>query len=373
MDAFAPPEEAFAEAATGGERVVAVSRLVFFVFLWLVPILIMAVPGPAPEEVFIVWSILWPALGISIFFVWLARRPQRISGLPFITSAFDVIVVSSCLVAVGVKVSPYLATNSLVVWDVYIMAILATALRFDARVVVFTGFLSVSTYMGILWFLTEYYDVANPGMELSSFGEFRWPAQVGRLALMITAVTLAYAMVLRTRRVVFMSGTDFLTGLGNRAFFQGRLDAEAARSVRTGKGFGLLFLDIDHFKQFNDQYGHAVGDRALTTVAHVLRSAGRREDVIARWGGEEFVKILPEAKAADAVAQYRRIQEVLRETEFDVGNEATRLTVSAGVAIFPDDQSNLDILTEIADARLRQAKEKGRNCIVAGDDRTENA
>jgi diguanylate cyclase (GGDEF)-like protein len=124
-------------------------------------------------------------------------------------------------------------------------------------------------------------------------------------------------------------------------------------------------VDVDHFKRVNDSYGHAVGDKALCHVANTLTKTTRSMDFISRFGGEEFVIVMPNSMAADAFIVARRIQEHLREHDLIVDDDTTiELRVSIGCAIFPEDGSNGEELVEHADTALYQAKEGGRNRIV---------
>ena len=129
-----------------------------------------------------------------------------------------------------------------------------------------------------------------------------------------------------------LSRTDALTGLANRRAMQERLEHELARAARTGVAMSLLMVDVDHFKGFNDHYGHAVGDRALIRVADALRKAGSRtNDLSSRWGGEEFVVVLPDTDAQGAVTVAEHLHQCL--AELDMPNEASplgRLSASVG-------------------------------------------
>jgi diguanylate cyclase (GGDEF)-like protein len=161
------------------------------------------------------------------------------------------------------------------------------------------------------------------------------------------------------------SREDGLTGLPNRRDFSERLAEECRRAGRFDQSICIAMIDIDHFKHVNDAYGHATGDKVLIEVAHRLRSALRAGDIVARFGGEEFAALLPQASAADAVTLCERLRSAVETTPVAVGPAMQRVTVSIGFTLYVPPESRDDALAR-ADARLYEAKAAGRNC-VAGD------
>ena len=171
---------------------------------------------------------------------------------------------------------------------------------------------------------------------------------------------------------------DGLTGLYNHRFFQDALTTELARSARYSRELSLVFLDVDHFKNYNDLNGHPAGDKLLMRLAKILsatgdddvpevRIRGRASDITARYGGEEFVIILPETPKPGACIRAERIREELERTEFE-GREKQpngKVTVSIGVASYPADAITKAALIESADQALLEAKRSGRNRVVA--------
>ena len=157
--------------------------------------------------------------------------------------------------------------------------------------------------------------------------------------------------------------TDSLTGLYNFGFFQERLELEVSRARETGDPIALAMFDLDHFKAFNDTHGHPEGNRVLVRLAALLRSCGRRGDVVARYGGEEFVVLLYGAGRQDAVALAEGVRRRVEEVFGTSGQLPSPITVSGGVALFPDDAHDGDTLVASADARLYAAKRKGRNRV----------
>jgi len=166
-------------------------------------------------------------------------------------------------------------------------------------------------------------------------------------------------------RLQEMAVRDGLTNLYNRRYFDERLGDEVSRSKRYGSRLTLVLLDIDHFKAHNDAYGHLRGDDALITLAQVLQDTVRRNDVVARFGGEEFAILLIEATEEHVATVCERIRSAVEATSF-MGNTPSHsvgLTVSLGYASCPSDTSDMAGLIESADEALYAAKASGRNCI----------
>jgi len=158
---------------------------------------------------------------------------------------------------------------------------------------------------------------------------------------------------------------DWLTGLPNRRLLHSAVESEISRSLRHGHVFSLLMLDVDHFKAYNDRHGHLAGDEVLRGFARVLVGAGRSEHLCARYGGEEYAVLMPEADRASARIHAERIRRRVEEHPFEGRETQPRgaITVSIGLACFPEDGSDGDALLGKADSALYRAKERGRNCI----------
>ena len=164
--------------------------------------------------------------------------------------------------------------------------------------------------------------------------------------------------------------TDFLTGLKTRGYFEQQLDLEIKRSERKRAQFALLMVDIDHFKQLNDHYGHHVGDQVLRDVAAILMKDMREVDTVARYGGEEFVLILPETGEAGAMLVAQRLRRGVEQARFFAGSPTAleHLTISIGISIFDTDAPFKRELIEAADAALYAAKSSGRNSVLLFSD-----
>ena len=182
-------------------------------------------------------------------------------------------------------------------------------------------------------------------------------------AIVAPAVTFAVlslaSRLMETRAALERAAhTDPLTQIGNRRAFTDQAGREMARVARGGRGFSILILDIDHFKALNDRLGHAAGDAALVAVARTCAAMLRQADFFCRWGGEEFIALLPDADLGDAVAVAEKLRLAIARRSL-AGEHP--LTVSIGVASsagFPD---TLDEIIREADRQLYLAKEQGRN------------
>jgi two-component system, cell cycle response regulator len=162
---------------------------------------------------------------------------------------------------------------------------------------------------------------------------------------------------------------DTLTGLYNRSYFLSMVGSLGDRGALRGLGLAILMIDIDHFKRINDQYGHDTGDQALREVAGVLRQSLRGDDLIARFGGEEFVAALPVAAPDAAAERAERIRSSLAERRFLVSGKPLGVTVSIGVAYAPAArQRSVPSLIATADQGLYQAKNGGRDRVVFGSE-----
>ncbi|HSI03888.1 MAG TPA: diguanylate cyclase [Myxococcota bacterium] len=177
----------------------------------------------------------------------------------------------------------------------------------------------------------------------------------------------------KNQRLEELSNTDGLTRVVNRRHLMELLDLEFTRARRYNNALSFVMVDIDHFKAINDRYGHQVGDEALTAVASVLRQDLRRNDVIGRYGGEEFSLLLPETIGDGARVVAERYRKRIEEYQLQTNGELIKLTASFGVAELAPGLADIDALVRRADAAMYQAKHEGRNrvMIAATDGSTE--
>jgi diguanylate cyclase (GGDEF)-like protein len=170
--------------------------------------------------------------------------------------------------------------------------------------------------------------------------------------------------------LVRLAITDYLTGLRTRGYLEQQLDLELKRSERRREKFALLMIDIDHFKQLNDTFGHHVGDQVLRGVASILARDMREVDTVARYGGEEFAIILPGTTEAGARYVAERLRRAVEQARFSSGSgrPIQHLTISIGVAVYDADARFKRELIELSDAALYAAKKEGRNCVICSSD-----
>ncbi|HET7728535.1 MAG TPA: GGDEF domain-containing protein [Usitatibacter sp.] len=183
------------------------------------------------------------------------------------------------------------------------------------------------------------------------------------------AATLGFLLLQKERadgEAARLANVDPLTGAINRRTFHETAERELSRARRAGTPLSMILLDIDHFRAVNDQHGHVVGDEVLARIADVIRSAMRKEDMLVRFGGEEFLVMLPDVPGPGAVIVAGRIRRTVAGAEIEVGGRKFFLTVSLGVAARLDEgPESADGLIARADSALALAKQRGRNRVVA--------
>jgi diguanylate cyclase (GGDEF)-like protein len=190
------------------------------------------------------------------------------------------------------------------------------------------------------------------------------------LRLALTRVSEHSALSIANRRLLLalrgQANTDGRTGLTNSRAFDEQVERRLAARAAEGRGHAaVLMLDLDHFKDFNDRYGHPAGDEALRVFAGLLSEGVREQDIAARYGGEEFAVYLAGLNELEAGEVAERIRERTESTIIPLGPGQTgRLTVSIGVAIVPEDGADRVMILKAADAALYQAKLAGRNRVV---------
>ncbi len=182
------------------------------------------------------------------------------------------------------------------------------------------------------------------------------PVDVSHLDLRIRA---AYDLE-QARR---LANTDGLTGLYNHRYLHQRLAQEIERGERYSRQLSLVMADIDHFKAYNDSCGHRGGDAILIAVADTLREVSRASDIVARYGGDEFVVMLPETPADEAQVMAERARQQIEELRGPEGKDSIGVTLSLGIASLSPTHSTKEGLVEAADAALYEAKRSGRNRV----------
>ncbi len=188
------------------------------------------------------------------------------------------------------------------------------------------------------------------------------PGDLHLLEALAGHAAVALANAHRYEAMLDRAQRDSLTGLANHGHMWSALEVEFARADRHERPLSVVMIDIDHFKAFNDRFGHPAGDEALCAVAQELEANSRSHDVVARYGGEEFAVILPETSSDGAERYAEKIRHSIEAAGFGPERQA-RLTISAGVAESTDGVKTPQELMALADSRLYAAKESGRNCV----------
>ncbi len=194
------------------------------------------------------------------------------------------------------------------------------------------------------------------------------PEQQAALEALARQVVAQLELRRKVSELQRFSMRDALTGVFNRGYFDDMLPVELERSKRYGHPLSLLLIDADHFKQFNDRFGHQEGDRILTLLSATLTRTVRAADLVCRYGGEEFAVILPHTERGVATRLAERIRGAVEAAGHDVTPRLPRpLTVTLGVATFPAESTDAEGLIAVADRRLYAGKAAGRNRVVAAN------
>jgi len=181
-------------------------------------------------------------------------------------------------------------------------------------------------------------------------------------------IALALANLKLRESLRWQSIRDPLTGLFNRRYLEESLDREIRRAIRNRRPLSTVMIDIDHFKKFNDTYGHEAGDTLLAAVGGLLQSRTRVEDIACRYGGEEFALILPDAHLEFAQKRAEDLREEAKQIRINYrGKQLERITLSLGLSSYPEHGNSPGDLLRIADAALYHAKDEGRDRVVIGE------
>lgn len=189
----------------------------------------------------------------------------------------------------------------------------------------------------------------------------------GAFNILFAQFQMAMKRVLLYQRVQSLATTDSLTGALSRRYWFDRCAEEFERARTFGLAFACLMIDVDHFKELNDTYGHLVGDAIVAAVAKVIKDNIRSIDLVGRYGGEEFALMLAETDAQSAFVVAERIRKAVADTPVQAYDEILRVTISIGIAQLDTETPDLAALVERADSALYQAKAQGRNrvCIAS--------
>ncbi|MBC7897376.1 MAG: GGDEF domain-containing protein [Cytophagaceae bacterium] len=359
-----PPEQFLLDAGQAGELLIARIRVLVTSVLLVIPVANIFL-APAERAQHLTGLLITLAAFVLALLVYaMVARDRRQRWLPLATSFFDVTLISLANLSFAFVSDPHVVVNSKVTFDTYFIALGGTALRFDRRVALVTGLMAIVQFIAVIGWVALAFplDRIPPA---GAYGVFSWADQVSRVVLLAAATVLNVYIVRGIQKQRELSNADPLTGVFNRRFFDDYILSEIARAARFQGRMAVAMIDVDWFKQFNDRYGHAAGDRALKNVARAMQLAVRRSDLVARYGGEEFVVLLRETDAAQALERVEQIRRAIQEEPHEVGDaHPVNITVSAGVAAWPEDGNTVGDLMATADRRLFQAKDAGRNQVV---------
>jgi two-component system cell cycle response regulator len=361
------PDPVLAQAGVAGELLVAKIRMSLATVLLLIPVINSLFFPVEPKEGIVGLSLTSGTFFLSVIVYFMLSREYNPSWLSFVSSGFDVTLVSSALALFLLLNEPHTAVNSKVVFEGYFLVIAATSLRYDKRVCISAGLLAFVEYLAIVYFAASHWDLNSSMYSPYPYGLFSWSAQISRLIMMLIASALSLALVARSQRLLQLATRDPLTGLFNRGYIDDRFAIELSRARRYDKGLTIAVIDADHFKSLNDTHGHLAGDVVLCKIGELLSDSFRQSDTAGRYGGEEFVVILPETDIAAAEQKLESLRKAVASAPIAVGSHGkqVQVTISAGIASFPQDGEDAAELFALADERMFQAKREGRNRTVA--------
>jgi diguanylate cyclase (GGDEF)-like protein len=207
------------------------------------------------------------------------------------------------------------------------------------------------------------------GLEMGAADYLTKPFDEGELVARVNThlklKQLYEALQEKNRQLQELANLDGLTGLYNHRFFQETVSRDFQRAYRYKESLSCILLDIDHFKNFNDTYGHQTGDMVLNTLGGLIRQIMRGSDLAARYGGEEFALLLYHASAPESFVVGERLRKIVEQHQFRQEDLMLKVTISAGLASFPHPEIvDAKTLIECADKALYRSKEEGRNRIV---------
>jgi two-component system, cell cycle response regulator len=357
------PDEIMLEIGAGGELLVARIRLACALLLLLLPIAnyflthshYESMAGFLGASSAIVFSALWLTF---------AKQSLRRPWLGFVSSAIDITMVTGVLVILAQN-QLAAALNSVVVWCCYPLAILATALRNDARVSLFAGVLAIVQFGLLSLIIMGMNDGTISSIE---YGTASVSTLIQRIVLLIVITAMTVVVVFRMQRLVQLSGTDALTGLPNRLYLNHHVPQLLAAAQKQNATLSMAIIDLDLFKRVNDELGHLSGDKAIRHAVNIIRNECGKHEPMIRIGGEEFLLVISAPMGA-AWERMEALRKRLEANPFEPGGQklARILTFSAGIASTPHDANTVSDLLKIADKRLKIAKAQGRNRVIARD------
>lgn len=357
----APLSETFEQDAHH-ERQVSLWRIALALVIGVGPALGLLRGGGVRENLIGLAGVTF-AVVYSLVILLLLRRGRRASALKYYTVTLDVSLVSAMMLSFLLSGRGIIATNSQVTYVVYFVVLTLVARRYDVRLAVYGGCLLIVQYAALLVLGKLAFGVPDLPSD-PVYGAFDWPNQVGRALLLLLATCLMVNMVAAGRRLRDRSVRDPLLGIFNRGYFEEVLALEFGRCKAAQGALTVVMLDVDRFKDYNDRHGHLKGDKVLTAVSDFLLRNLRRNDVLARYGGDEFVCLLLETPPEGASVMLTRLQErMTRWLSSLMEEDGLPLSLSFGVASLREtDRAPLELLAR-ADRHLYLAKGAGGGVV----------
>ena len=357
----APLSETFEQDARH-ERQVSLWRIALALVIGTVPALGL-LNGAGGRENLIGLAGVGLAVLYSLAILLLLRTGRRASTLKYFTVTLDVSLVSAMMLSFLLSGRGIIATNSQVTYVVYFVVLALVARRYDVRLAVYGSLLLVVEYASILVLGKLAFGVPDLPSD-PVYGAFDWPNQVGRALLLILAACLMVNTVVSGRRLRNQSVRDPLLGVFNRRYFEEVLAIEFERCRKSRQALTVVMMDVDSFKEYNDRHGHLKGDKVLTAVSDFLLRNLRRNDVLARYGGDEFVCLLLETPPEGASVMLARLQERMNRWLSSIEEDSgVPLSLSFGIASLKDeDRAPLELLAR-ADRHLYLAKSAGGGVV----------
>ena len=351
----ADTDQALVRARGSGEMLVAGMRLAFATVFGLLVLFNLSKSTRTLEICFVFGAMAYAGLLL------LGAAKIRHAWISWVSTAVDVSLVSTSLLLFALAGYPHEALNNRMFFEVYFFVMVNATLRYDWRLCTFTTGLILLQFLALTAFVTTHWDLAAVKNPVG--GPF-FPFQHTLRVVLLGAVGASTVAVARwARHLRLMVGTDHLTGLSQRRPFLERVEEELQRSTDRST-MSVALLDVDEFKKFNDSHGHLAGDRALQILAGRLRKSVRGSDLVARFGGEEFVIAFPRMDVDRAVRRVNELRAELEKIPIPVGGGSLHLTVSAGIGSWPADGHTFDEVLAKVDERLYEAKRQGRNQVI---------
>lgn len=363
------PDPDLVDAGQRGEWLIAGIRVLIVLMFLAVPLDFVTSGETIDRErwVLVAW-VAFGGLAEALVIFTAVKRSWARGWIGFFSGLLDASLVTLGLFIYTLLGQPLEATRDLVIFPIYFLAIGATSLRYDWRISILTGATAIVQYLAITYYALWNWRLDHV-LEPMADAQFSWKQQLARAVLLAAATGLATMVIARAYDQRRRSNRDRLTNLANRGFFDESLARLAALAARSGEPVAVAMFDVDHFKKFNDTYGHQAGDAALRAVAALLGQSFRSTDLVARYGGEEFAGLFPGMSLEDAERRLETLRGRIEKMDVRIDTIRTaKVTISIGVAVWPNDGHELKDALAQADFRLYQAKHTGRNRVVATTD-----